>query len=468
METIKENKMGVMSINKLIISMALPIMAAMLVQALYNVVDSIYIGHFSTDALTAISLAFPIQNLMIGVATGTGLGVNALLSKSLGEKNFDRANKVAQNGVFLAFVGYLLFVIFGIFGSEFFFTVMASSINDKPIEVVESIIKHGTEYISTCSVFSIGIFIEIMFERLMQATGKTIYTMFTQGAGAIVNIVLDPIFIFGYFGLPAMGAAGAAIATVIGQVVSGILAIILNAKFNKEISISIKGFRPDLKIIGKVYAIGIPSIVMVGVGSIMNFTMNKILLPLQTAASTVFGVYFKLQSFIFMPVFGLNNAVVPIIAYNYGAQNRTRLLKAVKYAIMYAVIIMLIGLLIMTLFPTQLLQLFEADDEMLAIGPLALRRISLSFIFAGICIMLGSIFQALSYSVLSLIVSIARQLCVLLPVAYLFSLTGDVNLIWYSFPIAEIASLIASIACFMYIYRTVIRYIPEEKKDTVN
>ena len=444
--------MGIMPVNKLLISMSLPMIISMIVQALYNVVDSIFVSYISENALTAVSLAFPAQNLMIAFASGTSVGVNALLSKSLGEKNFDKANKAAENGLFLVFIEYLIFLIFGIFGVRFFYNMQTD---------VAEIIEYGYSYMTVCSIFSFGVFGQIMTERLMQSTGRTIYTMFTQGAGAIINIILDPVLIFGLGFFPKMGIAGAAWATVIGQIFAFILALILNAKYNKDIKLSVKHFRPDKKIIGRIFSVGIPSTIMMAIGSVMNFMFNKILISFTETAAAVFGVYFKLQSFIFMPVFGMNNGIIPIIAYNYGAQKRKRMMKAVKLGIVYALMFMVAGLIIMQLFPEQLLSIFNATPDMVKIGIPALRTISICFVFAGFCIVIGSVFQALGRGTFSMIVSVARQLVVLIPAAYLLSLTGELNNVWWAFPIAEIASVIASAACFIYLYKKVIRKIPE-------
>ncbi len=449
---LKENKMGVMPVTKLVITMSLPIIASMLIQALYNIVDSMFVAKLNENALTAVSLAFPIQNLMIAVASGTAVGVNALLSRSLGEKNYDKVNKIAVNSIVLAFVGYLLFLIFGIFASEIFFR----SQTDNP-----EIIQGGTSYLRICCILSFGVFGQIMFERLMQATGKTVYSMITQSIGAIINIILDPIFIFGYGPFPEMGIAGAAYATVVGQIIALIFAIILNNKFNTEIKISFKNYKPDFKIIGRIYYIGIPSIIMVSIGSIMTYSLNKILISFTSTAAAVFGVYFKLQSFVFMPIFGINNGVIPIIAFNYGARNRKRMIKTIKVALVFAVSIMAMGFATMQLFPEKLLKIFSASENMLSIGVPALKTISLCFIFAGICIILISVFQSLGKSIFSMIVSICRQLVVLLPVAYLFSLTGKVSNIWFAFPIAEIVSLLMIIIGFATIYKKEIKNIPD-------
>ena len=449
----EENKMGVMPVNRLLIEMSLPMMISMLVQALYNVVDSIFVSRINENALTAVSLAFPIQSLMIAVGTGTGVGVNALLSKSLGEKNTERANKVAENGVFLAALSYLLFLIVGLTVVKPFYAGQTTD---------QEIFAYGYEYLTVVCCFFLGMYAQFIFERLLQSTGKTIFTMFTQGTGAIINIILDPILIFGYFGLPAMGVAGAAVATVIGQIVAAVLAFIINQKKNKEIPLDFRAFKPDVKIIGAIYAVGIPSIIMQAIGSVMTYGMNRILMVFSSTAAAVFGVYFKLQSFIFMPVFGLNNGMVPIIAYNYGAGKKDRLTKTMKLSIMYAVAIMAVGIVVFQIFPSQLFMMFDASETMLAIGVPALRTISLSFAFAGFCIVTGSVFQALGNGVYSMIVSIARQLIVLLPVAYLLSRTGNINAVWWAFPIAEVASLLLTIFFLLRINRNIICHIGEE------
>lgn len=448
----KENKMGVMPVTKLVITMSLPIMASMLIQALYNVVDSIFVSRISEEALTAVSLSFPIQNLMIGLASGTAVGVNALLSKSLGEKEYERANKIAANGVVLSIVGFLIFFVIGLTNTQWFFKSQTN---------VSDIVSGGATYLNICCLLSFGIFGQLMFERLMQSTGKTIFTMFTQGTGAIINIIFDPLLIFGIGPFPKLGIAGAAYATVFGQIVACGMAIFFNHKFNKEIKVSFKKFRPDFAIMGRICYIGVPSVIMVATGSVMNYLMNKILISFTETAAAVFGVYFKLQSFVFMPIFGLNNGIIPIIAYNYGARNRLRMMKTVKVAVVFAVSLMAIGLALMQTIPHEMLKLFNASEHMMTIGIPALRIISLCFVFAGVCIAIGSVFQALGKSVFSMIVSISRQIIVLVPVAYLFSLTGDVTNVWYAFPIAEIMSVAVSVAGFAYIYRKIIKPLPD-------
>lgn len=448
--------MGYMPIFKLVVNMSLPMIISMLVQALYNVVDSMFVSRVSENALTAVSLAFPAQNLMIGVATGTAVGVNALLSKSLGEKNYKRANQIAENGIFLSFIGFLIFLIFGLFGTEVFFRTQTD---------IEDIISSGVDYLRVCSCFSFGIFGQIIFERLMQSTGRTFYTMITQGVGAIINIVLDPIFIFGYFGLPAMGAKGAAIATVIGQIIAFIIAVILNKKKNTDIDLKLKEFRPNLKIIGRIYSIGIPSIIMVAVGSIMTFSINKIVIAFTETAAAVFGVYFKLQSFVFMPLFGMNNGVIPIISFNYGARNKQRVMKTIGVAILFALFFMAIGLAAMQILPKELLSIFNASDQMIKIGMPALKTISISYIFAGFSVVLISVFQAFGKGLFSMSISIARQLVVLVPCAYLLSKTGELDNVWWAFPIAEVMSVLVAGAFFIYLYKKVITKLDTEQKQ---
>lgn len=444
-----ENKMGVMPVDRLLISMSLPMMISMLVQALYNIVDSIFVSRIDEYALRAVSLSFPIQSLMIAVSVGTAVGVNAFLSKTLGEKDFAKANSIAVNGIFIELISFFLFAMIGIFASRAFFASQTT---------IQEVQDYGTIYLTICCTASIGIFMQTTFERLLQSTGKTFYAMITQGVGAVINLILDPVLIFGLFGCPKMGVAGAALATVAGQIVAAAMAILFNLKKNKELQLSFRGFRPDGRLIGQIYKVGVPSIVMQAIGSIMTYGMNLILEAFG-AAQTVFGIYFKLQSFIFMPIFGLNNGMVPIIAYNYGAGRRERVVKTMKSSIRYAVGIMLAGLVVMELIPGRLIGLFNATPELLEIGIPALRTICLSFCFAGYCIVVGSVFQALGNGVYSMIVSIARQLCVLLPVAYLFSLSGNVNLIWWAFPIAELASVGMSTFFLVRIYRKVIQHI---------
>ena len=452
--TLRENKMGIMPIGRLLITMSLPMMASMLVQALYNIVDSIFVSQISENALTAVSLAFPIQTLLIAFANGVGVGTNALVSKALGQKDQKKVSNVAWNGVFLALCCYILFLIVGIFLVRPFLQSQTASGTDP--EIVEM----GVDYLTIVCIFSFGIFFEIIFERLIQSTGKTIYTMITQTTGAVINIIFDPIMIFGYFGFPALGVAGAAIATVFGQIVAAILAIIFHIKINKEIRFSLKG-RPQGHVLKEICVIGGPTTLMQAIGSIMSFCMNKILMVFSSTAAAVFGAYFKVQSFVFMPVFGLNNGMVPIVAYNYGAQKRSRIIKTIKCSVLIAEFITILGFTVFQLFPEWLLGFFEASDHMLEIGVPALRTISWSFLAAGAGIVCGSVFQALGNGIYSAIVSVARQLVVLVPVAYIFSKIGTVTLVWWAFPIAEVASLAVSLLLLVRINKKVISKVED-------
>ena len=448
MEIQKENKMGTMPINKLLITMALPMIISMLVMALYNIVDSIFVARICEDALTAVSMAFPVQNLMIAIASGTGVGMNALLSRSLGAKQQEQANHAARNGVFLAVCSYLVFLLFGLTACGLFF----HSQTDNP-----AIIQYGMTYMKICSVLSFGLFIQMVFERILQATGRTIFTMCTQGIGAIINIILDPILIFGLLGAPKLGIAGAAIATVAGQIIAACLAICFNLKFNPDIHLSFRGFRPSGEIIRRIYAVGVPSILMMSISSVMVYGMNCILIAFTSTATAVFGVYYKLQSFIFMPIFGMNNGMVPIIAYNYGACKPDRIKKTIKLAMTYAEIIMLIGFTAFHVIPKPLLSMFSASDQMMALGVPALKILSWSYLVAGLCIIASSAFQALGNGVYSLLVSFGRQLIVLLPAAYLLSLTGNVDMVWWSFPIAEVASVALSALFLLRINKKILK-----------
>ncbi len=454
MQTTKENKMGVQSVNSLLLGMAIPMMISMLVQALYNIVDTMFVSKIGQDALTALSLAFPVQNLLIAVSVGTGVGVNALLSRSLGEKNFSRANRTAENGIFLSMVSAFVVMILGFTIVKPFFRSFGTS---------ENIVSLGTDYLSICMIFSFGLFGQVMYEKLLQSTGKTMYSMIVQLIGAVTNIILDPIMIYGLCGLPAMGVKGAAYATVIGQIVALCAGIVINAKFNREIKVTLKGCaKPSGEIIKRIYAVGIPSICMASIGSIMNVCINQTMrLFAATTAATgqaVFGIYFKLQSFVFMPIFGLNNSMVPIVAYNFGAKNPDRIKKTIKLSVIYACSIMALGLLAFQLVPEALLRIFDtgSDDmkEIIRIGKPMMRSISISFIPAGYCIVAGSVFQALGKGTLSLIVSVLRQLGVLVPVAFLLAFfTRDITVMWLSFPTAEIASLTLSYIFMKKIYK---------------
>lgn len=446
-EQVQENKMGVMPVGKLLMSMSIPMMISMLVQALYNVVDSYFVAQISQDALNAVGLAFPIQNLMIAVSVGTGVGVNALLSRSLGEKNYETANATAGNGLLLAFLSGLVFIIIGQTVPRAFYLAQTD---------ISGIVGQGSVYLSICCTWSMGLFMEIMFERLLQSTGNTVLTMLTQGIGAVTNIILDPILIFGLGPFPKMGVAGAAVATVTGQIVGAVLGLIINFRFNKELDLKLSYLKPRGNIIKRIYAVGVPTMVMNSIGSVMVFGLNKILISFTDAATAVFSIYYKLQSFIFMPVFGLNNGMVPIIAYNYGAQKADRILQTMKLASATATVIMLIGLGVAELFPAWLLGIFNASEEMLTIGVPALRIICTCFVFAGFGIVAGSVFQALGHGMLSMTVSIVRQLVVLLPVAWLLSLTGRLELVWLAFPLSELFSVVLCVFFTRRIVRTVL------------
>ena len=453
---ITENKMGVMPEGKLLINMALPLIASMLVQALYNIVDSLYVARISESAVTALSLAFPIQNLQIGFATGIGVGVNALFSRALGEKNRDRGSHVAGNGMFLCFVMTAVFMMFGFFGARPFFEMQS--------DVAETV-NGGTAYVSICCIWIAGIMFEVLFERMLQSSGRTIYTLFTQGTGAVLNIILDPVFIFGVpaLGIPAMGIAGAAVATVIGQWVAAILAVFFNIKCNPDVTLKLSYIFPKWHIIKDILAIGIPSAIMMVVGAVMNFGINTILQGFSETATAVFGIYYKLQSFFFMPIFGLNNASISIIAYNYGYRKPKRITRTLKLVCAVAFAVMMAGFAAFQLVPDLLLGLFDPNEEFLRVGTVALRAISCSFPIAAFCIALSSSFQALGNGMYSTIVSVCRQLVVLLPVAFLLSLTGEVTNVWWSFPIAELASLAATVVLFIRIYRKKIRPLYHEE-----
>ena len=448
------NKMGTWPIGKLLVNMALPLVISMLVQALYNVVDSIYISRISESAVTALSLAFPIQNLLIGCATGVGVGVNSLLSKSLGEQNYERANRTAGNGVGLSCLFSALFVIFGLFFARPFFATQTT---------VTETLEGGSIYLAIVTIGSIGIFIEILFERLLQASGNAFQSMITQTVGAVTNIILDPILIFGWFGLPAMGIAGAALATVIGQWLAAILAIVLNFKYNRELKeLGRRHMKPDGYVVRTILSVGVPSIIMVGIGSVMNFGVNQILQGFSETATGVFGIYFKLQSFFFMPLFGINNAVISIVAFNYGARNPERMLKTVKTASIAGLGIMLTGLAIFQFIPEVLLSIFDPSEEFMHMAVEALRTISWCFPVAAVCIILGSTFQALGTGIYATIVSLARQLIVLLPAAYLLSLSGVVTRVWWAWPIAESMGLTMTVLLFLRNYRQRIKPLYED------
>ncbi len=448
-----ENKMGYMPIPGLLISISLPMMASMLVLSLYNIIDSIFVGMVSENALAAVSLAFPMQMLIIAVGTGTGVGINAVLSRSLGERNFARADKAAMNGILLALFSAAVFIVIGLTCVEPFFLSQTGSADPE-------IYTYGVQYLTTILVFSVPIFIQTVFERLLQSTGKTFYTMITQATGAIINIILDPFFIFGIGFFPRLEVLGAAIATVCGQVIAASLAIFFNLRFNTELTLRLKDLKPDWPMIGTIYKVGFPSIIMAAVGSVMNYGMNLILMGFSSTAAVVFGVYFKLQSFVFMPIFGLNSGVVPIVAYNYGAGKRWRINATIKLAILVAECIMAVGVIVFMTVPETLLSMFSASDQMIAMGVPALRIISLNFLIAGICIIIGSVFQGLGNGVYSLIVSVMRQLVVLLPAAFLLARFFGLSALWWAFPISELMSLAASLFFFFRIKKNVLDHIP--------
>lgn len=446
-----ENKMKNTPIGKLLPTMALPLIASMLVQAMYNIVDSIYVSRVSESAVTALSLAFPVQNLQIGFATGIAVGVNALLSKSLGEGKKKQANAAAGNGIFLMGVITVLFMLFGIFGSRPYYAIQSD---------VSETVNGGAAYTSICCIFTVGIFIEVLGERLLQASGRTIYTLYTQGTGAIINIILDPVFIFGWWGMPKMGIAGAAVATVIGQCVAAIMAVIFNLKCNPDVQFSLEAIKPKKEVIKPILVVGIPSMIMMAIGSVMNFGMNQIFLSFEgngETAAGVFGIYYKLQSFFFMPMFGLNNATISIVAFNYGARQPERITKTLKLALSIALGITCAGLIVFQTMPDVLMGIFNPSDEFLSIGVKALRIISIHFPIAAVCIALGASFQALGNGIYSTVTSLCRQLVVLLPVAYLLSLTGSVHNVWWAFVVAEVVSVTFTLIFFAKIYKEKIK-----------
>ncbi len=434
-EMIQENKMGVMPVNRLLLTMSIPMIISMLIQALYNVVDSIFVARIDENALTAVSLVFPVQSVMIAVSTGTCVGVNAILSKRLGEKRMEEADKTANIAVLLSILSYVVFLLIGIFCSKLFFSIQTTD---------KQIVAYGSSYMRIVCCLSFGLFLQVCFERLLQSTGRTIYTMLMQGTGAIINIILDPILIFGYFGFPRMGIAGAAVATVTGQIIAMMLGLYFNHRVNHEIHLSPRKMTFDGAIIKEIYKIGVPAILMQSIGSVMVFLMNKILMGFTSTATAVFGIYFKLQSIVFMPIFGLSNGMVPIVAYNYGARKRERMIQTMKYSMVYATVIMTLGMLFAEVAPGFLLQMFDASESMMAIGIPAVRILCSCFVLAGFNIIASSLFQAVGDSVYSLIMSGIRQLIVLLPAAYLLSLTKELDAVWLSFPIAEVAAIIVS------------------------
>ena len=460
---VKENKMGYMPENKLLLSMSIPMMLSMLIQALYNIVDGLFVAGISPEQyeLTAVNLAFPAQNLMIAVSVGVGVGINALISRNLGIGNHKKANKIAGQGMFLAIISYILFAVVGTLIARPYFDLMTADIAESAGKA--RVIEYGVQYLRICFIASLGLFLQVVHEKYMQSTGKTTLSMTTQLVGAIVNIILDPIMIYGFLGIPAMGIAGAAYATVIGQIVSAIVGIILHQKKNKEIDFKFDDVKPDTKIIGEIFNIGLPSILMNSIGSFMTAAFNKIIMPLSEYAVNVFGIYFKLQSFVFMPVFGFNNGMISIISYNYGARKKKRVLRTTKLGLVYAVSMMLFGFLLFQVFPDTFLRMFNMSEEAInTIGVPALRTISISFIFAGFSIICSAVFQAFGYSLFSMFVSIGRQLVTLLPVAYLLALTGDINKVWFAYPIAEVVCVALSVVFYIYIYKKKIKTLPDD------
>ncbi len=452
---LKENKMKTMPIGRLLLTMAAPMVMSMLVQALYNIVDSIYVSQISESAVTALSLAFPIQNLQIGFSTGVAVGVNALLSKSLGEGDRKKANSAAGNGIFLMGIITIAFIVFGIFGSKPYYSMQS--------DVAETV-NSGAVYTSICCIFSIGIFVEILGERLLQASGRTVYTLFTQGTGAIINIILDPVFIFGWWGMPKMGIAGAAVATVIGQCVAALMAVIFNIKCNPDVQLSLKAIKPQWSTIKPILIVGVPSSIMMVISSIMNFSMNQIFLGFEDIGETaagVFGIYYKLQSFFFMPMFGLNNATISIVAFNYGARRPDRIKKVLKFALCTAWCITITGLLVFQFMPDVLLSIFNPSESFLDIGTTALRIISFHFPLAAVCIILIGAFQAMGNGIYATITSLCRQMFVLVPVAYLLSLTGSVHNVWWAFVAAEAVSVMFTLIFFTRLYRKKIKPLSE-------
>lgn len=455
---VKENKMGYMPENKLLLSMSIPMMLSMLIQALYNIVDGLFVAGISIEQyeLTAVNLAFPAQNLMIAVSVGIGVGINALISRNLGIGNHKKANKIAGQGLFLAIMSYLLFAVIGTALVKPYFELMTADISESDGKAI--VIEYGVQYLKICFLASFGLFAQVVHEKFMQSTGKTTLSMATQTVGAIANIILDPILIYG----AGLGIAGAAYATVIGQIISAIVGIILHQKKNKELSFTLEDVKPDKKVIGEIFNIGLPSILMNSIGSFMTAAFNKIIMALSPYAVNVFGIYFKLQSFIFMPVFGFNNGMISIVSYNYGARKKKRVLRTIKLGLIYAVSMMLFGFALFQLFPDVFLAMFNMSDEAInTVGIPALRTISISFIFAGFSIICAAVFQAFGFSLFAMFVSIGRQLVTLLPVAYLLSLTGDVNNVWWAFPIAEVVCVVLSVVFYLYIYKRKIKTLPD-------
>ena len=456
---VQENKMGYMPENKLLLSMSIPMMLSMLIQALYNIIDGLFVAGISPEQyeLTAVNLAFPAQNLMIAVSVGVGVGINALISRYLGFKNYEKVDKIAGQGLLLAIISYLLFAVGGTLISRPYFLIMTTDISDAVAR--ETVVEMGTSYLQVCFLASFGLFCQVVHEKYMQATGKTTLSMATQLVGAILNMIFDPILIYGC----GLGILGAAYATVGGQIASGIVGVLLHHYKNREVRLKPENIKPDMKIIKEIFKIGLPSILMNSIGSFMTAAFNKIIMALSEYAVNVFGIYFKLQSFVFMPVFGFNNGMISIVSYNYGARKKKRMLKTIKLGLVYAVSFMIFGFVLFQIFPTPLLSMFNLTEEAITtVGVPALRTISISFIFAGFSIIYSAVFQSFGYSFFSMLISIGRQLVTLLPVAYLLSLTGDINAVWWSYPIAEIVCVILSVVFYVYIYKHKIKTIPDE------
>ena len=456
---VQENKMGYMPENKLLLSMSIPMMLSMLIQALYNIIDGLFVAGISPEQyeLTAVNLAFPAQNLMTAVSVGVGVGINALISRYLGFKNYEKVDKIAGQGLLLAIISYLLFAVGGTLISRPYFLIMTTDISDAVAR--ETVVEMGTSYLQVCFLASFGLFCQVVHEKYMQATGKTTLSMATQLVGAILNMIFDPILIYGC----GLGILGAAYATVGGQIASGIVGVLLHHYKNREVRLKPENIKPDMKIIKEIFKIGLPSILMNSIGSFMTAAFNKIIMALSEYAVNVFGIYFKLQSFVFMPVFGFNNGMISIVSYNYGARKKKRMLKTIKLGLVYAVSFMIFGFVLFQIFPTPLLSMFNLTEEAITtVGVPALRTISISFIFAGFSIIYSAVFQSFGYSFFSMLISIGRQLVTLLPVAYLLSLTGDINAVWWSYPIAELVCVVLSVVFYVYIYNHKIKTIPDE------
>ena len=446
-----ENKMGTAPVARLILSMSLPAMFSMLVQSLYNIVDSIFVAKIGESALAAVSLAFPIQTLMIAVAVGTGVGINSLISRRLGEGDRKAADRAASHGIFLGVISWAVFALLGVFFSRPFFQLFSAN---------GAVIQAGTDYLSIVTILSMGVFVEISVEKTLQATGNMIYPMIFQLIGAVINLIMDPVLIFGLLGFPAMGVAGAALATVLGQIISMIYSLYIVFRKDHEVTIRLKGFRFHARTVKDIYTVGAPSILMQSIGSVLNIGLNAILAGFSEAAVSVLGVYYKLQSFVFMPVFGLNQGVMPIMGYNYGARNRRRVLDALKWGCIIAVCIMAVGCVLFMGFPQLLLGMFNPTAEMLEIGVPALRTISLCFLPAALGILASTLFQAIGMGSRSLIISILRQVVIILPAAYLFSKISLAS-VWYAFPLAEVVSLLVSILFVWQVYRLKLRHLGE-------